>query len=73
MNTNLAEKTCVPCRGGIPPLLADEVKKLPPEAAGWQATEEHTKIRERPAASVDKFVTAVLISNSVLPPRRALF
>ena len=45
MNTNLAEKTCVPCRGGIPPLLADEVKKLLPEAAGWQAIEEHTKIQ----------------------------
>ena len=45
MNTNLAEKTCVPCRGGIPPLLADEVKKLLPEAADWQAIEEHTKIQ----------------------------
>ena len=45
MDTNLAEKTCVPCRGGIPPLLADEVKKLLPEAASWQAIEEHTKIQ----------------------------
>jgi 4a-hydroxytetrahydrobiopterin dehydratase len=44
MNTNLAEKTCVPCRGGIPPLSADEVIKLLPEAAGWQAIEDHRKI-----------------------------
>ena len=45
MNTNLAKRTCIPCRGGITPLLADEVKKLLPEAAGWQAIEEHTKIQ----------------------------
>ncbi len=45
MTTNLAEKTCVPCRGGIPPLPADEVMNLLPQAASWEAIDEHTKIQ----------------------------
>ena len=43
--TNLAEKTCVPCRGGIPPLRPDEVMNLLPQAASWEAIDEHTKIQ----------------------------
>ena len=45
MTTNLAEKTCVPCRGVIPPLPPDEVLNLLPEAAGWEAIDEHAKIQ----------------------------
>ena len=45
MSTKLAEKTCVPCRGGIPPLPPEEVIRLLPEAAGWEAIDEQTKIQ----------------------------
>jgi 4a-hydroxytetrahydrobiopterin dehydratase len=42
--TSLAEKTCVPCRGGVPPLrgkeLADMHRQLP-EFAHWTAVNEH--------------------------------
>jgi 4a-hydroxytetrahydrobiopterin dehydratase len=42
--TTLAEKTCVPCRGGVPPLkgkeLADLYKQLP-EWAHWNVVNEH--------------------------------
>jgi len=38
----LAEKECVPCKGGTPPLKGEEMAKLarqlPP---GWQAVDEH--------------------------------
>ena len=44
MTTNLAEKTCTPCRGGIPPLSSVEVVNLLPQAAGWEAIDDHTKI-----------------------------
>ncbi len=44
MTTNLAEKTCTPCRGGIPPLSLVEVANLLPQAAGWEAIDDHTKI-----------------------------
>lgn len=42
--TSLAEKTCAPCRGGVPPLkgreLADMHRQLP-EFAHWKVVNEH--------------------------------
>ncbi len=32
----LAEKRCVPCRGGIPPLTPEEYAPLLAQVAGWQ-------------------------------------
>ena len=37
----LAEKQCVPCRGGVPPLKGDELRKLLAQLAGWQVVAEH--------------------------------
>ena len=37
----LADKVCVPCRGGVPPMQADEVSRLLRELDGWQAPENH--------------------------------
>lgn len=31
----LAEKKCVPCRGGIPPLVAEEARKLAAQTPKW--------------------------------------
>jgi 4a-hydroxytetrahydrobiopterin dehydratase len=46
--TSLAEKTCVPCRGGVPPLtgkeLADVHRQLP-EFAHWKVVNEHHIVR----------------------------
>ena len=39
--SELAERQCVPCRGGVPPLKGDEVQKLLGQLAGWQAVDEH--------------------------------
>lgn len=38
---SLAEKHCVPCRGGVPPLKGGELEKLKTEAPGWQVVDEH--------------------------------
>jgi len=42
--TSLADKTCVPCRGGVPPLkgkeLAEMYRQLP-EFAHWNVIDEH--------------------------------
>lgn len=36
MSTSLADQSCVPCRGGIPPLTHDRAKELLRELdAGW--------------------------------------
>lgn len=41
----LAEKACVPCRGGVPGLSADEAARLLAETPGWALEEEATRIR----------------------------
>lgn len=33
--SGLSEKDCVPCRGGVPPLPAEEQKRLLKELDGW--------------------------------------
>ena len=43
----LAQKKCVPCRGGVPILNPDEVRSLLPQAAGWSALKDHRKIAGR--------------------------
>ena len=41
----LAEKSCVPCRGGVPGLPADEARRLLAEIPGWALEEKATLIR----------------------------
>ena len=37
----LAEKTCVPCRGGVPPLTAEEIKPFAAQVDNWKVTNNH--------------------------------
>jgi 4a-hydroxytetrahydrobiopterin dehydratase len=37
----LAEKQCVPCRGGIPPLTAEEISPLISQISDWEVVENH--------------------------------
>lgn len=37
----LASKTCVPCRGGVPPLKGAELEALEKQVAGWTVVNEH--------------------------------
>jgi 4a-hydroxytetrahydrobiopterin dehydratase len=39
--TDLASKTCVPCRGGIPPLKGKELQDLAKQVPGWVVVNEH--------------------------------
>ena len=39
--STLADRQCVPCRGGVPPLGGDELRKLSAELPGWQVVEDH--------------------------------
>ena len=40
--TDLAEQTCVPCRGGVPPMEADEAERLLARLdGGWDVVETH--------------------------------
>ena len=47
--TSLADKTCVPCRGGVPSLNGEELEKIyrqVPEHAQWNVVNEHHLVRE---------------------------
>ena len=37
----LSEKTCVPCRGGVPPLTAEEIKPLESQVKDWAVVNNH--------------------------------
>lgn len=40
--SDLASKTCIPCRGGVPPLTGAPLQKLQDELAnGWKVIEGH--------------------------------
>jgi len=38
---SLADKTCVPCRGGVPPLKGDGLNVLQKELPDWEVVGEH--------------------------------
>jgi 4a-hydroxytetrahydrobiopterin dehydratase len=44
MGTTLSEKTCTPCRGGIPPLTPAEAEAYRAEAPEWALRDEATRI-----------------------------
>lgn len=37
----LADKRCVPCRGGVPPLTGDDLLRLSSQLPAWKVIEEH--------------------------------
>ena len=39
--SDLAAKTCVPCRGGVPRLKGEELAALETQVDGWNIIEEH--------------------------------
>ena len=44
MSTTLAEKTCTPCRGGIPPLTRAEAESYRAQAPEWALADDTSKI-----------------------------
>ena len=45
--TALAEKECVPCKGGVPPLKGQDLAKLKEQlGSGWRVVNEHHLERE---------------------------
>jgi 4a-hydroxytetrahydrobiopterin dehydratase len=42
---NLAEKQCIPCKGGVPPLGGEELARLRKEVPNWQVAGGHHLVR----------------------------
>ena len=60
--SELADKTCVPCRGGVPPLTAGEIRPLHVHVPDWKVVNTHHLSRE--FRFVD-FVTALKFVDRV--------
>jgi len=39
--SDLAAKTCVPCRGGVPPLAGEQLAKLQEQLPSWEVVKGH--------------------------------
>ena len=37
----LADRSCVPCKGGVPPLTAEQIKPLLAQLDAWEVIENH--------------------------------
>jgi len=39
--SDLAARECVPCRGGVPPMEGDEIRKMVEQLSGWEVIAGH--------------------------------
>ena len=44
MTETLAEKTCTPCHGGIPPLTPEEAERFRAQASDWELRDDAHRI-----------------------------
>lgn len=58
----LAEKTCVPCRGGVPPLTRQQFEPLLSELEGWEVKNDK---RLEKSFKVEDFAQAMKLANAV--------
>jgi 4a-hydroxytetrahydrobiopterin dehydratase len=58
----LAEKKCVPCRGGVPPLQGRELLGLLEQVPGWEVAGEHHIAK---TYSFPDFVSALAFVNRI--------
>lgn len=60
--SDLAQMTCIPCRGGIPPLTADQIHPLAAQVPAWTVSNNHHITRDFRFAD---FRTALDFTNKV--------
>ena len=62
---NLADKKCIPCRGGIPPLTDSEITELMPFVPGWQVIEVDGVKRLERVFKLKNFAEALMFTNKI--------
>lgn len=58
----LSEKTCVPCRGGIPPLTRQEFELFLAELNGWQVIDDK---RLKKTYKLKDFAQSLALANRI--------
>jgi 4a-hydroxytetrahydrobiopterin dehydratase len=61
--TELAGKTCTPCRGGVPPMDQAEAERYLQEAPGWALMDEGTRIER--TFKLKNFKEALALVNRI--------
>ncbi len=63
MTDSLANKTCIPCAGGVPPLTPEQQSPLLAQLdPAWKTVDHHHLVR---AFSFEEFVDALAFTNRV--------
>lgn len=60
--SDLAGKTCVPCRGGVPPLAGKELETFAAQVSAWKVINGHHITRE---FKFSDFVEALAFVNKI--------
>ena len=60
---SLSDKTCVPCRGGVPPLTGEAAQAMMEQVPGWELIDGGTKLRR--TLPVPNFVRAQALALQV--------
>jgi 4a-hydroxytetrahydrobiopterin dehydratase len=60
--SELAARSCVPCKGGVPPLKGEEIKPLISQLEGWAVVDGHHLAK---TYKFPDFVTALKFVNRV--------
>jgi 4a-hydroxytetrahydrobiopterin dehydratase len=60
--SELAQKHCVPCHGGIPPLRGEEITRLKEQLSGWLVVDEHHLTK---TYAFEDFASALAFVNEV--------
>jgi 4a-hydroxytetrahydrobiopterin dehydratase len=60
--TDLAERRCVPCRGGVPPLDAAQIAPLLEQLDGWRVVDGHHLEK---TYTVGDFAAALALVNRI--------
>jgi len=68
MATSLADRTCIPCKGGTPPLTHDQIAPLLAQLEGWQVEGDKKLIK---SFKVKNFLEAVDFVNRITPVAEA--
>ena len=62
MSESLADKKCVPCRGGVPPLPAEQTGPLLSQLDGWDVPDNHHLSK---SYAFPDFATALAFVNRI--------
>ena len=61
----LAQRKCVPCEAGTPPMTREESEKYLAEVPGWELVEQDGQLRIRKRYAVSNFDSAMEFANRI--------